>query len=50
MTDLLNRIRAMGLAVFVDLDVHPEIFEDGAYESQRMRFLTMLGSGGLRKV
>ena len=40
---LLDGIRAIGLSFFVDVDLHPEILEDGAYESQRMRFLTFFG-------
>ena len=49
LTELINRVRAVVLSGKVDINLHWRSLGDGALGSQRMRFLTMVGRGVLRK-
>ena len=50
LTELINRVRAVVLSGKVDINLHWQSLGDEALESQRMRFLTVVGSGGLKKL
>jgi hypothetical protein len=47
---LINGVRAVVLSGKVDINLHWSSLGDEALGSQRMRFLTMEASGGLRKL
>ena len=50
LTELINGVRAVVLSGKVDINLHLRSLGDEALGSQRMRYLTMVASGGLRKL